>query len=40
MLEYPPGSASVLEEDYLRATRRARRVFERRFYGVTNVPRS
>jgi len=40
MLEYPPGSASELEEDYLRATRRARRVFERRFYGVTNVPRS
>lgn len=40
MLEYPPGSASKLEEDYLRATRRARRVFERRFYGVANVPRS
>jgi glutamate-ammonia-ligase adenylyltransferase len=40
MLEYPPRSASKLEEDYLRATRRARRVFERRFYGVTNVVRS
>jgi len=40
MLEYPPGSASVLEEDYLRATRRARRVFERRFYGVVNAIRS
>jgi glutamate-ammonia-ligase adenylyltransferase len=40
MLEYPPGSASKLEEDYLRATRRSRRVFERRFYGVTNAVRS
>lgn len=33
ILEYPPGSASALEEDYLRATRLARTVFERRFYG-------
>jgi [glutamine synthetase] adenylyltransferase / [glutamine synthetase]-adenylyl-L-tyrosine phosphorylase len=33
LLEYPPGSASRLEEDYLRATRQARRVFERGFYG-------
>ncbi|EAR25341.1 glutamine synthetase adenylyltransferase [marine actinobacterium PHSC20C1] len=40
MLEYPPGSASKLEEDYLRATRRSRRVFERRFYGVSNAVRS
>lgn len=40
MLEYPPGSASELEEDYLRATRRSRRVFERRFYGVANTVRS
>jgi glutamate-ammonia-ligase adenylyltransferase len=40
MLEYPPGSASKLEEDYLRATRRSRRVFERRFYGVVNAVRS
>jgi len=40
MLEYPPGSASKLEEDYLRATRRSRRVFERRFYGVANAVRS
>jgi len=40
MLEYPPGSASKLEEDYLRATRRSRRVFERRFYGVANTVRS
>ncbi|MGN6325887.1 bifunctional [glutamine synthetase] adenylyltransferase/[glutamine synthetase]-adenylyl-L-tyrosine phosphorylase [Pseudolysinimonas sp.] len=33
LLEYPPGSASRLEEDYLRVTRIARRVFERGFYG-------
>ncbi|GAA2085923.1 bifunctional [glutamine synthetase] adenylyltransferase/[glutamine synthetase]-adenylyl-L-tyrosine phosphorylase [Pseudolysinimonas kribbensis] len=33
LLEYPPGSASQLEEDYLRATRLARQVFERGFYG-------
>ncbi|HEY8319785.1 MAG TPA: bifunctional [glutamine synthetase] adenylyltransferase/[glutamine synthetase]-adenylyl-L-tyrosine phosphorylase [Amnibacterium sp.] len=31
ILEYPPGSASLLEEDVLRATRRARAVFERLF---------
>jgi glutamate-ammonia-ligase adenylyltransferase len=30
---YPPGSAAVLEEDYQRATRRARAVVERIFYG-------
>ena len=35
LLEYPPGSASQLEEDYLRTTRLARQVFERRFYGTT-----
>lgn len=29
ILEYPPGSATTLEEDYLRITRRARQVFER-----------
>ena len=34
LLEYPPGSASTLEEDYLRVTRLARAVFERRFYGL------
>jgi glutamate-ammonia-ligase adenylyltransferase len=34
LLEYPPGSASRLEEDYLRVTRLARAVFERRFYGL------
>ena len=33
LLEYPPGSASQLEEDYLRTTRLARHVFEREFYG-------
>jgi glutamate-ammonia-ligase adenylyltransferase len=33
ILEYPPGSASQFEEDYLRVTRLARQVFERRFYG-------
>jgi len=33
LLEYPPGSASRLEEDYLRVTRRARQVFERLFFG-------
>jgi glutamate-ammonia-ligase adenylyltransferase len=34
LLEYPPGSASQLEEDYLRTTRLARHVFEREFYGT------
>ena len=33
LLEYPPGSASRLEEDYLRTTRLARQVFEKSFYG-------
>jgi len=33
LLEHPPGSASVLEEDYLRITRLSRQVFERMFYG-------
>ena len=33
LLEYPPRSATQVEEDYLGATRRARRVFERLFYG-------
>ena len=32
LLGYPPGSASQLEEDYLRITRLARQVFERLFY--------
>jgi glutamate-ammonia-ligase adenylyltransferase len=34
LMEYPPGSASELEEDYLGVTRRARQVFEREFYGA------
>ncbi|WP_213814631.1 bifunctional [glutamine synthetase] adenylyltransferase/[glutamine synthetase]-adenylyl-L-tyrosine phosphorylase [Glaciihabitans sp. dw_435] len=38
LLEYPPGSATALEEDYLRITRHARQVFERRFYGVAKGP--
>jgi glutamate-ammonia-ligase adenylyltransferase len=33
LMEYPPHSASRLDEDYLRTTRRARQVFERLFYG-------
>jgi len=33
ILEYPPRSATQVEEDYLGATRRARRVFEKLFYG-------
>lgn len=33
LMEYPVGSASQLEEDYLRTTRLARQVFERTFYG-------
>ena len=32
LLEYPPGSASRLEDDYLRTTRHARQVVERIFY--------
>lgn len=32
ILEYPPHSASALEEDYLAFTRRARMVFERLFF--------
>ncbi|HET8956949.1 MAG TPA: bifunctional [glutamine synthetase] adenylyltransferase/[glutamine synthetase]-adenylyl-L-tyrosine phosphorylase [Microcella sp.] len=33
LLAYPPKSAAQLEEDYLRTTRLARRVFEKGFYG-------
>ncbi|MCC2032203.1 bifunctional [glutamine synthetase] adenylyltransferase/[glutamine synthetase]-adenylyl-L-tyrosine phosphorylase [Microbacterium allomyrinae] len=33
LLEYPPRSATAVEEDYLGTTRRARRVFEKLFYG-------
>ncbi|MDX2375321.1 bifunctional [glutamine synthetase] adenylyltransferase/[glutamine synthetase]-adenylyl-L-tyrosine phosphorylase [Microbacterium sp. LRZ72] len=32
ILDYPPRSASEVEEDYFRMTRRARRAFERLFY--------
>ena len=32
LMEYAPGSATRLEQDYLRTTRLARQVFERRFY--------
>ncbi len=35
ILEYPPFSASVLEQDYLAITRRARGVFERLFFEWT-----
>lgn len=38
LMEYPPGSASRLEEDYLAVTRRARAVFERSFYGLPLRP--
>lgn len=33
LLEYPPRSATQVEEDYFGTTRRARRVFEKLFYG-------
>jgi glutamate-ammonia-ligase adenylyltransferase len=33
LLNYPPGSASSLDSDYLRTTRLARHVFEHGFYG-------
>jgi glutamate-ammonia-ligase adenylyltransferase len=33
LMGYPPGSASELDDDYLRVTRLARAVFEKRFYG-------
>lgn len=33
LLEYPPRSATLVEEDWLRTARRARRVFEQLFYG-------
>lgn len=38
IMAYPPGSASQLEEDYLRVTRLARGVFEKRFYGIAKTP--
>jgi glutamate-ammonia-ligase adenylyltransferase len=36
ILEYPRGSATALEDDYLAFTRRARSVYERLFYGHTD----
>jgi [glutamine synthetase] adenylyltransferase / [glutamine synthetase]-adenylyl-L-tyrosine phosphorylase len=38
LMGYPPGGAGTLEEDYLRVTRRARAVFEKRFYGNERTP--
>jgi [glutamine synthetase] adenylyltransferase / [glutamine synthetase]-adenylyl-L-tyrosine phosphorylase len=38
LMGYPPGGAGSLEEDYLRVTRRARAVFEKRFYGSESTP--
>ena len=36
LMGYPPGSATALDEQYLRVTRHARAVFERIFYGKKN----
>lgn len=33
LLEYPPRSATMVEEDWMRAARQSRRVFEKLFYG-------
>ncbi len=33
LLEYPPRSATLVEEEWLRTARRARRAFEKLFYG-------
>ncbi len=33
LLEYPPRSATLVEEDWMGAARRARRAFEKLFYG-------
>ncbi|CAB4571045.1 unannotated protein [freshwater metagenome] len=38
LMGYQPGSATALEEQYLRVTRHARVVFERVFYGKKNTP--
>ncbi len=37
ILEYPRGSASMLEEDYLAFTRRSRMVYERLFFGDAKI---
>ncbi len=38
LMEYPPGSANRLEDEYLAVTRRARAVFERLYYGPVERP--
>ncbi|RNE62373.1 bifunctional [glutamine synthetase] adenylyltransferase/[glutamine synthetase]-adenylyl-L-tyrosine phosphorylase [Cryobacterium tepidiphilum] len=38
VLAFPPGSANRLDEEYLALTRRARVVFENRFYGPPERP--
>ena len=38
LMGYQPGSATALDEQYLRVTRHARVVFERVFYGKKNTP--
>jgi glutamate-ammonia-ligase adenylyltransferase len=38
LMGYQSGSATALDEEYLRATRHARAVFERVFYGKKNTP--
>jgi glutamate-ammonia-ligase adenylyltransferase len=38
LMGYSPGSATALDEEYLRVTRHARAVFERVFYGKKNTP--
>jgi len=38
VLGFPPGSANELDEEYLALTRRARAVFENRFYGPPERP--
>ncbi|MEO7123977.1 MAG: bifunctional [glutamine synthetase] adenylyltransferase/[glutamine synthetase]-adenylyl-L-tyrosine phosphorylase [Lacisediminihabitans sp.] len=39
LMGYPSGSATALDDDYLRVTRLARTVFEKRFYGTVEVRR-
>ena len=34
LLQYPPGSATRFEQDYLRVTRLSRQAFEKQFYGA------
>jgi glutamate-ammonia-ligase adenylyltransferase len=40
ILNYPPFSATQLEQDYLASTRRARAIFERIFFGWDNTSSS